>query len=265
MCARRCVAAEIFVAGLAWRREIAQAGVPWISAANLRADGDGQLRRITFRAAGRDRTEPADLLLLHDGVIPSVQITGALGCAHVWDEAQRCWKPQTDIWGVTSQPNVLAAGDGAGIGGAPAAALSGRIAALQVAYLRGRIDVRTRDRSAVRLRAARSHHLAARPMLDALYAPLAFSIDDATPVCRCEEVSAGAVRNAARLGCLGLNQLKAFTRCGMGPCQGRMCAPTAAAVLAEARGVPLKEIEPFRTRFPTRPLSVEALASLRVA
>ena len=65
--------------GLAWRREITQAGVPWISAANLRADGDGQLRRITFRAAGRDRSEPADLLLLHDGVIPSVQITRALG------------------------------------------------------------------------------------------------------------------------------------------------------------------------------------------
>ena len=164
---------------------------------------------------------------------------------------------------MTSRPNVLVAGDGAGIGGAQAAALSGRIAALHVAHARGRIDAVTRDRLASPLRAQRAGHLALRPLLDTLYAPLRLHIADKTVVCRCEEVSAAEVRQAARLGCLGLNQLKAFTRCGMGPCQGRMCASTVAAVLADARGVPLRDIEPYRLRFPTRPVSVGTLAALQ--
>ncbi len=251
--------------GLAWRRAIAQAGVPWISATDLRAEGDGTLCRVTFRAGGRVRSEQADLLMLHDGVIPSVHLTRALGCTHDWDPAQQCWAPVTDSWGVSSLPNVLIAGDGAGIGGAPAAALSGRLAALHVAHACGRIDQPTRDSAAAPLRAARARRRAVRPLIDALYAPLKPNLDDATIVCRCEEVTAGQVREAVRQGCIGLNQLKAFTRCGMGPCQGRMCGSVAASVLAEARGVPLRDVAPYRLRFPTRPVTIGALASLRPA
>jgi NADPH-dependent 2,4-dienoyl-CoA reductase/sulfur reductase-like enzyme len=248
--------------GLAWRWEIARAGVPWIRARELRAEGDGALGRIRFRAGGRDRTEPADLLLVHDGVIPSVQITRALGCAHAWDAAQRCWKPVTDAWGATSLPGLLAAGDGAGIGGAPAAACAGRLAALGAACALGRIDAATRDAAAAPLRAAQARHLALRPFLDALYAPRPPRLDDATLVCRCEEVTAGQIRQAATIGALGMNQLKAFTRCGMGPCQGRMCGATAIEVMAQARGVPTERIEPLRTRFPTKPLTLGELAAL---
>jgi NADPH-dependent 2,4-dienoyl-CoA reductase/sulfur reductase-like enzyme len=251
--------------GLLWRQEIARAGVTWVRAGDLRAEGDGQLSRIRFRAGARDRSEPADLLLLHDGVIPSVQITRALGCAHAWDTAQRCWKPVTDAWGVTSVPNLLVAGDGAGVGGMLAATVSGRLAALGVAGALGAINAATRDAAAAPLRAARQRHLALRPFLDVLYAPRPPCLDDATLVCRCEEVTAGQIREAVGVGALGLNQLKAFTRCGMGPCQGRMCGTTAAEVVAAARGVPVAQIEPYRTRFPTKPLTLGELAALRPA
>jgi len=56
-----------------------------------------------------------------------------------------------------------------------------------------------------------------------------------TIVCRCEEVTAGDIRNYAKLGCLGPNQTKAFGRPGMGPCQGRYCGLTVTALLADAR------------------------------
>jgi bacterioferritin-associated ferredoxin len=248
--------------GLLWWREINRAGVQWIRAGDLRAEGEGALSRIRFRADGRERTEPADLLLLHDGVIPSVQITRALGLAHGWDAAQRCWKPVTDEWGVSSLPNLLLAGDGAGVGGALAATCSGRLAALGAACALGRIDAATRDTAAVALRSAHARHLALRPFLDAFYAPHPPQLDDATLVCRCEEVTAGQIRAAAKIGALGLNQLKAFTRCGMGPCQGRMCGATAAEVMAAARGMPVEQIEPYRTRFPTKPLTLGELAAL---
>jgi hypothetical protein len=45
----------------------------------------------------------------------------------------------------------------------------------------------------------------------------------------------------------------------MGPCQGRICGATAAEVAAEARGVP---VEPYRTRIPTKPLTLGELAAL---
>ncbi|HEY0183240.1 MAG TPA: NAD(P)/FAD-dependent oxidoreductase [Rhodopila sp.] len=244
--------------GLAWRRRLSEAGVRWIAASEIRAEGPDpatpdspNLRAVSFRIRDGWRTEPADLLLLHDGVIPSVQITRALGCAHTWSDTQRCWQPVVDASGRTSVPGIMVAGDGAGIGGAAAAELSGRIAALALAG---------RDASA--LRAERARCLAARPLLDALFPPRPMRLDDTTLVCRCEEVSAGAVRLAVRAGCQGMNQLKAYTRCGMGPCQGRMCGPVAIEVLAAARGVPVPAVEPLRTRFPTKPVSVGELAGL---
>jgi NADPH-dependent 2,4-dienoyl-CoA reductase/sulfur reductase-like enzyme len=251
--------------GLAWRGRIIRSSIPWLHASELRALGNGALREITFRADGRERRERADLLLLHDGVVPSVQITRALGCEQAWDTAQRCWRPVTDGWGATNLPNILVAGDGAGVGGWQAAGLSGRIAALGVATELGKIDAATRDAAAKPLRAAHARALTIRPFLDTLYAPRPPVLDDATIVCRCEEVTAGRIREAADLGCLGLNQLKAFTRCGMGPCQGRMCGLTAAEVLAQARNVPVTEIEPYRLRFPTKPLTLGELASLESA
>jgi NADPH-dependent 2,4-dienoyl-CoA reductase/sulfur reductase-like enzyme len=237
--------------GLAWRRRLSQAGVRWIAASAMRAEGETALRAISFRTARGWKTEDADLLLLHDGVIPSVQMSRAVGCAHTWNDTQRCWQPVVDEWGRTSVPGVLIAGDGAGIGGAAAAVLSGRIAALGLVG---------GDASA--LRAERARCVVARPLLDAMFAPVPMRLDDATLVCRCEEVSAGAVRLAVQTGCQGMNQLKAYTRCGMGPCQGRMCGPVAIEVLAQARGVPVSAIEPLRTRFPTKPVSVGALTSL---
>jgi NADPH-dependent 2,4-dienoyl-CoA reductase/sulfur reductase-like enzyme len=248
--------------GLSWRREIARAGVRWISATDLRASGNDRLAHIEFRAGGRRHREAADMLLLHDGVIPSVQLTRALGCAHTWDAAQRCWRPVVDAWGATSVPHILVCGDGARVFGAAAAAVSGRIAAVGVVHALGRIDSATRDAAAAPLRASLARHKAVRPFLDALYTPRPPRLEDATIVCRCEEVTAGAIREAGRLGCLGCNQLKAFTRCGMGPCQGRMCGTTAADVLAAARSVPVPAIEPYRTRFPTKPVTVGEVAEV---
>jgi NADPH-dependent 2,4-dienoyl-CoA reductase/sulfur reductase-like enzyme len=237
--------------GLAWRRRLSQAGVRWIAASEVRAEGQAALRAISFRSHQGWKTEDADLLLLHDGVIPSVQISRAVGCAHRWNETQRCWQPVVDDWGRTSVSGVLIAGDGAGIGGASAAVLSGRIAAVGLAG--GDASV---------LRAERARHLAIRPLLDTLFAPRPMRLDDATMVCRCEEVTAGAVRFAVQTGCQGMNQLKAYTRCGMGPCQGRMCGPVGIEVLAQVRNVPVSAVEPLRTRFPTKPVSVGALTSL---
>jgi NADPH-dependent 2,4-dienoyl-CoA reductase/sulfur reductase-like enzyme len=257
---RALMAPGYLLKGLAWQRAVKRAGVRVIHAQEIRAEGSGGLARIVV-----DGTEhAADLLLLHDGVVPNTQVTRAIpGCAHDWDAVQACWKPRLDAWGNTTAEGVMVAGDGGGIGGARAAAHAGRLAALEAARALGRMTADQRDAEAGTERLALGRQLAARPFLDALFpARPATAIPDETILCRCEEVTAGKVREAVTLGCLGANQTKAFTRTGMGPCQGRVCGPAVHAVIAAARGVDPAQVDPFRTRFPTKPLTLGELAAL---
>lgn len=246
--------------GLAWMRAVRRAGVAVHCARDIAAEGDGKVERLVFDG----QSVPVDTLLLHDGVVPNTQVTRAIqGCRHEWDAGQQCWRPVLDEWGNTSIPGVMVAGDGAGIGGARAAALSGRIAAVEAAHALGRLTVERRDVAAHPYRMARSVELAPRRLLDALYPPMPASrYADATVLCRCEEVTAGGVRAAVALGCLGANQLKSFTRAGMGPCQGRVCGPAVHATIAAARHAAPAQVEPYRTRFPTKPLTLGELAAL---
>jgi NADPH-dependent 2,4-dienoyl-CoA reductase/sulfur reductase-like enzyme len=156
------------------------------------------------------------------------------------------------------------AGDCGGIAGAEAAALSGRLAALQAAAALDRIDIAERDRRAAPIRAALARERGFRPFLDALTRPASPMLvpDDGITICRCEEVTAGMVRRAALLGAQGPNQAKAFTRCGMGPCQGRLCGPLVSAVMADALDKPIAEIGAYRPRAPYKPITLGALAGL---
>lgn len=241
--------------GMRWRWRVRRAKIPWRRVTRLQVYGYTVVEWVIYWIKGERTPEEAYEVLLHDGVIPSTHLTRALGCAHEWNEAQRCLQPVVDEWGNSSVPAILVAGDTAGIGGADVALLSGRIAVLG---LLGQKD------KAAPLMAQRKKRLAIRPFLDALYPPLAIEPTDDTVVCRCEEVTAGEVRKAARAGCQGLNQLKAYTRCGMGPCQGRYCEPVTRQVLAAARGVPEGEIDSLRVRFPIKPVPVDSLLDAQV-
>jgi NADPH-dependent 2,4-dienoyl-CoA reductase/sulfur reductase-like enzyme len=257
---RALLAPGYLLKGLMWQRAVKRAGVKIIHAGSLAAEGDGQLERILIDG----QPYRADLLLLHDGVVPNTQVTRAIpGLEHEWDSVQACWKPRLDDWFNTTVEGVMVAGDGGGIGGARAAAHAGRLAALEAARALGKLTADQRDAEGGAERLAWNRQLGPRRFLDALFPPLAAAtIADDTIICRCEEVTAGKIREAVTLGCLGANQTKAFTRTGMGPCQGRVCGPAVHAVLAAARGVDPATVDPFRTRFPTKPLTLGELAAL---
>jgi hypothetical protein len=75
-------------------------------------------------------------------------------------------------------------------------------------------------------------------------------------------VSVGRIRRAAQLGASGPNQLKAFSRCGVGPSQGRICGPVVSAIIADVLNRPIAEIGNYRPRAPFKPITVGALADL---
>jgi NADPH-dependent 2,4-dienoyl-CoA reductase/sulfur reductase-like enzyme len=248
--------------GLGLVLSVRRAGIPIRHAVRgLRAIGRQSLERIAWEGGEL----AADHLFLHEGVIPNVQVSLALQLRHEWDEAQLCWRPARNAWGQTSLPGIAIAGDGGGIDGADAAALSGRLAALDAAAQLGHIGEAERDRRAAPMRTALDRERALRPFLDRLYRPtpgVLAPAEDEVVACRCEEVSVGRIRRAARLGASGPNQLKAFTRCGMGPCQGRICGPVVSAVIADALGKSIAEIGTYRPRAPFKPITVGALANL---
>jgi bacterioferritin-associated ferredoxin len=191
-------------------------------------------------------------------------MTHALGCAHDWDARQQCFRPRSDAFGATDLEAIFVAGDCGGIGGARVAECRGRLVALGAAASLGKLTAAERDRIAQPIRRELRPHDALRGFLDTLYAPrpeLLAPPDDVV-VCRCEGVTAGRIREAASLGCRGPNQVKSFTRCGMGPCQGRMCGPTVNGTLAEALGLSPAEVGTFRIRPPLKPLRLGELAAL---
>jgi NADPH-dependent 2,4-dienoyl-CoA reductase/sulfur reductase-like enzyme len=252
--------------GMKMRRQIQAAGVAIHSGVeNLAAIGNETVQAVSFRRNGAQTEIPTDTLLLHFGVAPNTQITRQVGCDHEWYEPQRYWRPVRDSWGATNHDTIAVAGDGGGIDGAVAAALTGRLAALDSACRQGAIDHNERDRRAAPIRTELEMHSAIRPLLDALFKPpreIYAPPDSATIVCRCEEVSVSDIREAVALGAMGPNQLKSFTRCGMGPCQGRMCGLTAAELIAEAKGEPVESVGYYRIRPPIKPVTLGELAAM---
>jgi NAD(P)H-nitrite reductase large subunit len=81
-------------------------------------------------------------------------------------------------------------------------------------------------------------------------------------ICRCEEVSRGAIIAAINNGARTVDEIKRETRAGMGLCQSKTCLRSIQRILSELTGIPISETAPYTSRPPTRPLSIEILSSL---
>ena len=249
--------------GLELMRSLRSAGIAhYTGAEHLAVEGEEAARALTFSVSGKTQRIASRCVLLHQGVVPNIQFSQALRARHEWDLDQLCFRPVTDAWGELDVPGVYVAGDGAGIGGAQAAAVQGQLAALGIAAQLKRISNAERDNQARPLRVQLEANLRIRPFLDALYQPKEPNRipADEVMVCRCEEVTAGELRSFVALGCAGPNQAKSFGRCGMGPCQGRLCGLTVTEVIAKARGVSAAEVGYYRIRPPIKPITLGELA-----
>jgi thioredoxin reductase len=243
------------------------AGVPqWREVSGVRAEGAEALERVRFRRRGQEHEIAARHLFVHQGVVPQNTLAAALGCAMAWDEAQEAWVPTADEGGRTSIAGVHVAGDAAGIGGADVAALRGKLVALAVAASLGTIDAREAGRRTAPVRDAHRRAMAARPLVDVLYAPaphLAEDLKDDVMLCRCEEITVGQVRatlESGRVAARDGNALKSLLRVGMGPCQGRNCGTALCRVIAMETGCAEREVAPLRPRLPLKPVPATVLA-----
>ncbi|HBY64444.1 MAG TPA: hypothetical protein DEH78_31885 [Solibacterales bacterium] len=180
-------------------------GIPYKTSAWVeRAEGKDRLESVVVKG----RRIPCDYLAIGYGLAPNTELAAVFRCelrngvVHV-DDYQR-----------TSTSTVFCAGEPTGIGGVDLSLIEGEIAG----YAAAGDYQKARTRFAERAAAARfALHLnrafALRPELRNLP-------DDGTLVCRCEDVSYGVLKNETNW-----REAKLQHRCGMGPCQGRVCGP----------------------------------------
>ena len=233
-------------------------------ATNLKAQGEGGIEGLQFSVAGRAHKLDCDVLAIHSGVVPNVQLSRQLGLSHDWHDLARFWVPQLHNVSETELPWLHIAGDGGGVFGAQAAQLQGSIACLNIANKLNCIDPRLLTSRLTKYQQELKPLILARPFIDSLYAPAAefLTPTDDTIVCRCEEVTAGDIRQYVELGCSGPNQTKAFGRPGMGLCQGRYCGLSVSEIIARQRGVSCEEVGYYRIRPPIKPIMLAELAAI---
>ena len=259
---------DYLLKGLRMKRKIRRRGVPiYRNVKDIEAEGSQAVETVRFSSNGTTSELKTSILLLHNGVVPDSQITRQLECEHLWYDIQRYWQPRLDKWGNTIETGIAVAGDAAGIAGAKAAEAAGHLAGLEAACRLGVITRQEKDLRAAPFEKRLLREKAVRPFLDRLFRPdpaLLVPADDRTIVCRCEEITAGEIRQALELGAPGPNQLKSQTRCGMGPCQARMCGLTVAEIIADYRNIDIAEVGYPRIRPPIRPITVDQLADLEL-
>jgi len=216
-------------------------GVPYHWSSHVvAAEGGEKLYSVRVSIGNIEKTIECDWLACGFGLQANLELAHALGC----EVSNRYGLPavQVNLEQQTSVAGVYAAGEATGIGGVEKAWAEGRAAGLAAT---GRhLDV------------AMAKHHAFGDLLDTTFAlrpELMQLAETDTTICRCEDVSLASLREHT-----DWRSAKLATRCGMGACQGRICAPICHEVLGWSAPVP----SPLHgIRQPIQPVSVGRLLS----
>ena len=233
--------------GLRWWSEIRASGAPVLERNTVtRIHGTSAVTRVDvspvdsdWRPIGDVRSFDADAVAIGHGLVPSVELTRLLRAAHRYDAARGGWTAERNRTLETTVPGLFVAGDAGGVSGAAAAGIEGELAGLAAAHRLGAVaDREFASRADIvqrRLETAAEFGAAMSRMMQWRSGQIEGIAPDAI-VCRCEDVRRRDIERALELGAGDLNELKSWTRCGMGPCQGRMCGETAAEIVAARVG-----------------------------
>jgi D-hydroxyproline dehydrogenase subunit alpha len=256
--------------GLGSRLFLLRQGVPFRQGWGIvEARGTAQVESATIArldsewrpVKGSQETLDCDTICLGYGFIPLNTLSRLLGGKQEWRPDLGGEVPVRDRQMQTSVPGVYAVGDGAGVGGGPLALAEGEIAGIAAAARIGH-DAPRAERPGQRLSQWLARERRFQRMYAALFTPgpglYELGRDD-TVLCRCEEVMQADVRRAVALGADSANEVKAITRCGMGDCQGRMCAHLVAHCIARETRRPVAEIGLFPPRPPIFPIPITVL------
>lgn len=206
-------------------------------------------------SSGRERHFDCDAIAIGYHLRPETQLADLVRCDFAFDPLVRQWLPVRDESGRASVKGVYLGGDGARILGARSAEASGRLAALTALADLG-MPVSAGEQQRLR-RAIAGYTRFANGLAQAFPWPVqqAAALPDDAVLCRCESVTAGELRTVVRqAGACEANRAKAFSRVGMGRCQGRYCGLAAAEIIAAQAAVPIETVGRLRGAAPVKPI-----------
>jgi len=213
------------------------AGIPfaastWVVAAN----GQAALDSVDILRAGRVENIPCDYLGCGFHLVPNLELPLLLGCA----VDKGCVR--VDDFQKTTVASVFCAGEPTSVGGVELAIIEGQIAGLAAAgHATEARAFFAKRRKARRFAPVLDSTFRLHPQLKNLPLP-------ETMVCRCEDVAYSRLQQHT-----SWRSAKLHTRCGMGPCQGRVCGPATEFLF---------EWNPDSVRPPVFPARVETLAAV---
>ncbi|MFV0457588.1 MAG: NAD(P)/FAD-dependent oxidoreductase [Actinomycetales bacterium] len=229
---------------LGYAAQLARHRVPVLTGAMVtRAEGEDRLEAVVVERRGPDgrprpataRRIPADILAVGWGFTPRLELAVAVGC-RTGTDADGSVVGIVDDSQASSVEGVYLAGEVCGVGGAELAVTEGRIAGAAASGDRTPPLRLRRRRSRLRAFAAAMH--AAHPVPQAWID----RVEPDTTICRCEEVTAAALRDAVdRLGADNARAAKLMVRTGMGWCQGRVCGYPTSCLVARWTGQPVRD------------------------
>ena len=202
----------------------------------LTAHGKRMLESVTISRNGRSETIACDYLACGFHLVPNLELPLLLGCQIHGGYVQVDDLQQTTIKG------IFCAGEPTSIGGLESSLVEGQIAGLAAG---GRPE-EARKLFATRQKARRFAAILDRTFR--LRHELRNLSSPETLVCRCEDVAYSRLQRH-----VSWRAAKLQTRCGMGPCQGRICGPATQFLF---------KWNPDSARPPVFPASVGHLAAL---
>ncbi|WP_375197143.1 FAD-dependent oxidoreductase [Sphingobium sp.] len=247
--------------GIRLTRALKKAGVPVhhrITPVEIMGEANSGVSAVRFRdASGVEKTIGCDAVAVGYHLRPETQLADLARCEFAFDPGTRQWLPRRDEDGRASTEGIYLAGDGVKILGARAAEASGKLAALAALSDFG-LPVDGAAMTALR-RDVAGYARFARGLAKAFPWPAhqAAALPDEAIVCRCEAVSAGDLRSVMReTGAIEANRAKAFSRVGMGRCQGRYCGLAATEIIAAQAKIPVEQVGRLRGQAPVKPLPI---------
>lgn len=219
------------------------------------------VRCLSFKdKQGQGHTIDCDAVAMGYHLRSETQLADLARCEFYFENQTRQWLPLIDSDGRSSVPGVYLAGDGVRILGANAAEISGELAALAVLQ-DNHLSASTKTIKQLRGKLGRLQRFA-EGLSQAFPWPAeqAAQLSDDTIVCRCEAITAGDIRETVlETGASELNRAKAFSRVGMGRCQGRYCGNAAAEIVAQATQLPIEQVGRLRGQAPVKPLPIASV------
>ncbi|MCI5096199.1 MAG: FAD-dependent oxidoreductase [Rhodobacteraceae bacterium] len=258
---------DLLARGALWVADLMLAGVPLLWGHSVTAaQGQGSVSGVSVRKLDRnwepiggERGIEADSLCLGHGLIPNVEAAQLAGLPlHLRPELGG-WVPEVGADGRTQIDNLFLCGDGAGIRGAAAAEIQGKMAGLNAARHLGAdtagaiAELQQSYARAARFGLAMTKLSQPRSGLSSLTTP-------DTVVCRCESLKQSDILAEVASGAGSTNAVKSGLRAGMGPCGGKYCQTAIARMIAAAHDRPEGDIPPPTPRPPLRPVPASALA-----